>query len=292
MISYKNVTKKYGTLIAVSDFTLEIERGGFFGLLGPNGAGKTTLLRMATTLAAPDSGVISIDGEPVGRNSTVAKRRLGVVPQYSNLEGELSALQNLEYHGRLYAIPSASMRARAAELLEFAGLADRKNDKAKTFSGGMQRKLMIVKALMHEPDILLLDETTVGLDAAWRRRIWDLLRELHGQGLTILLTTHYLEEAQALCSLVGVIDRGRLKLTGSPRSLISGAGEFVIEYYDGIRTAQRFFNSRSEALAEAAKLGREFKVREASLEDVFIKLTQKHTDNLERSDGLSVKAGA
>jgi ABC-2 type transport system ATP-binding protein len=275
MIAYSNVTKKYGTLTAVSDFTLRIERGGFFGLLGPNGAGKTTLLRMTTTLTAPDSGVISIEGEPVGRNSTGAKRRLGVVPQYSNLEGELSALQNLEYHGRLYAMPKALRHRRAAELLEFAGLADRKNDKAKTFSGGMQRKLMIVKALMHEPDILLLDETTVGLDAAWRRRIWDLLRELHGRGLTILLTTHYLEEAEALCSRVGVIDRGMLKMTGTPDAIINAAGNFVVEYYKDGQTAQSFHGSRGEALAQAATLECDFKVREASLEDVFIKLTQK-----------------
>jgi ABC-2 type transport system ATP-binding protein len=274
MIAYSNVTKKYGALAAVSDFTLRIERGGFFGLLGPNGAGKTTLLRMTTTLTAPDSGVISIDGEPVGRNSTGAKRRLGIVPQYSNLEGELSALQNLEYHGRLYAMPRSLRRSRAAELLEFAGLYDRKNDRAKTFSGGMQRKLMIVKALMHEPDILLLDETTVGLDAAWRRRIWDLLRELHGRGLTILLTTHYLEEAETLCSRVGVIDRGTLKLTGTPAEIINAAGSFVVEYYADGQTAQSFHGSRGEALAQAAVLGREAKVREASLEDVFIKLTQ------------------
>ncbi|MDR1147079.1 MAG: ABC transporter ATP-binding protein [Spirochaetaceae bacterium] len=275
MIVYKNVTKKYGVITAVADFSLKIKRGEFFGLLGPNGAGKTTLLRMTTTLSAPDSGVISIDGERIDRNLTRAKRRMGVVPQYSNLEGELSALQNLEYHGRLYGLSPRQRKRRSSELLEFAALTERKNDKAKTFSGGMQRKLMIVKALMHEPEILLLDETTVGLDAAWRRRIWDLLRELQKQGLTILLTTHYLEEAQTLCSRVGMIDRGCLKRTGAPVEIIREAGTVVLEYFENGETAQHFFNSHAEAIADAARLNGEFKVRDANLEDAFIKLTKK-----------------
>jgi ABC-2 type transport system ATP-binding protein len=278
MIVYKNVTKNYGALTAVADFSLGIAKGEFFGLLGPNGAGKTTILRMTTTLDAPRAGTISIDGAPVDRNSPGAKRRLGVVPQYSNLEGELTALQNLEYHGRLYGIPGARRRRRSVELLHFAELAGRKNDRARTFSGGMQRKLMIVKALMHEPDILLLDEPTVGLDAAWRRRIWDLLRSLHRQGLTILLTTHYLEEAEALCSRIGMIDRGTLKRTGTPKEIIAEAGNFVVEYFENGETVQRFFNSRPEALAAAASLSHEFTVREANLEDAFIKLTKKRLE--------------
>jgi ABC-2 type transport system ATP-binding protein len=127
---------------------------------------------------------------------------------------------------------------------------------------------------MHEPDILLLDETTVGLDAAWRRRIWDLLRELHGRGLTILLTTHYLEEAETLCSQVGLIDRGTLKLTGTPKDIIRAAGNFVVEYYADGQTAQSFHGSLSEAQAQAATLGIGLKVREANLEDAFIKMTR------------------
>ncbi|MDR2803605.1 MAG: ABC transporter ATP-binding protein [Treponema sp.] len=284
MIVYRNVTKKYGAVAAVTDFSLEIARGEFFGLLGPNGAGKTTLLRMTTTLTYPSAGFIGIDGERIDRNLTSAKRRLGIVPQYSNLEGELSALQNLEYHGRLYGLPQALRRRRSEELLEFAALADRKNDRAKTFSGGMQRKLMIVKALMHEPDILLLDEITVGLDAAWRRRIWDLLRELHRQGLTILLTTHYLEEAWTLCSRLGMIDCGRLKHTGTPHDIIKSAGNFVLEYFENGETTQRFFDTRDDAIADAKRLPCEFKIREANLEDAFIKLTSKNLSSAESGD--------
>jgi ABC-2 type transport system ATP-binding protein len=279
MISYKNVTKRYGTVTAVSDFSLEIGRGEFFGLLGPNGAGKTTLLRMTSTLTAPSAGLISIDGARIDRNLTDAKRRLGVVPQYSNLENELSALQNLEYHGRLYGLPLRSIRRRSRELLEFSGLDGRKNDKARTFSGGMRRKLMIMKALMHEPDILLLDEPSAGLDAPWRRRIWDLLRELHKQGLSILLTTHYLEEAEALCSRLGMIDGGTLRRTGTPGEIISEAGNFVLEYFENGETIQRFFDDRDGAAAYAAaravRLEGGCRVREANLEDAFIKLTQK-----------------
>jgi ABC-2 type transport system ATP-binding protein len=278
VIVFKNVTKNYGAVTAVSDFSLAVERGEFFGLLGPNGAGKTTLLRMATTITSPSSGFISIDGINVDRNLTGAKRRLGVVPQYSNLEGELTAAQNLEYHGRLYGLSPRQIKRRSGELLEFAALTERKNDKAKYFSGGMQRKLMIVKALMHEPEILLLDETTAGLDAAWRRRIWDFLRELRKQGLTILLTTHYLEEAETLCSRLGMIEHGVLKRTGTPSEIISAAGNFVLEYFKDGKTAQYFFENQAEAFAEAARLtilDGEFKVREVNLEDAFIQLTKK-----------------
>lgn len=275
MISYKNVTKKYGAITAVSDFSLEIGRGEFFGLLGPNGAGKTTLLRMTSALTAPSAGFISIDGARVDRNLTDAKRRLGVVSQYSNLENELSALQNLEYHGRLYGLPLRKIRRRSRELLEFSGLDGRKNDKARAFSGGMRRKLMVMKALMHEPDILLLDEPSAGLDAPWRRRIWDLLRELHKQGLVILLTTHYLEEAEALCSRLGMIDSGVLRRTGTPEEIIREAGNFVLEYFENGKTTQRFFDSQDCAAAQGARLEGEYKVRAANLEDAFIKLTQK-----------------
>jgi ABC-2 type transport system ATP-binding protein len=148
----------------------------------------------------------------------------------------------------------------------------------------MQRKLMIVKALMHKPDILLLDETTVGLDAAWRRRIWDLLKELHKQGLTILLTTHYLEEARTLCSRLGMIDCGSLKRTGTPRDIIKSAGNFVLEYFENGETTQRFFDTCDDAIADAKRLPCEFKIREANLEDAFVKLTTKRLGGVEGGD--------
>jgi len=224
MISYKNVGKRYGKITAVEALELEIPKGEFFGLLGPNGAGKTTIMRMTTALTPMTSGSIEIDGEAVHRELSKTKQRFGVVPQYSNLEPELTARENLEYHGRLYAMPSALRKSRIAELLEFAGLKDRANEKTNVYSGGMRRRLMIIKALMHNPDMLFLDEPTVGLDANARRKIWDLLRIMNGRGLTIFLTTHYLEEAQALCRRVGLIDQGKLIRFDSPEAIIEQYG--------------------------------------------------------------------
>jgi ABC-2 type transport system ATP-binding protein len=169
-------------------------------------------------------------------------------------------------------------RGRTEELLAFCDLTERKKDKAKDFSGGMRRKLMIAKALMHDPEIMLLDEPTVGLDAGWRRRIWDLLRTLNERGLTIFLTTHYLEEAQALCGRVGLIDQGMLQKTGEPEQIIAAAGKFVLEYFHNGETLQQFFNTKDAAVAAAKEVNGDFKVREANLEDAFILLTNKRLE--------------
>jgi ABC-2 type transport system ATP-binding protein len=234
---------------------------------------------MTTTLTPPSSGTITIDGARIVRDCAAVKQRFGIVPQHSHLEGELSARQNLEYHGRIYGMAHEARRRRIAELLSFAELAERQHDKAKTFSGGMQRKLMIAKSLMHSPDILLLDEPTVGLDAAWRRKIWDLLRRLNAEGLTIFLTTHYLEEAQTLCRRVGMIDEGALKKTGTPQEVIAQAGNFVLEHFQNGATAQQFFPTRDRALAAARQASGDCKVREANLEDAFVLLTHKRLED-------------
>jgi len=275
MITYKDVNKSYGEITAVRDLNLEIKDGDFFGLLGPNGAGKTTIMRMTATLTPPTSGSIEINGEPIHRDLTKAKQKLGIVPQYSNLESDLNAYENLEFHGRLYGLPKELRRKRIDELLEFADLTSRKKDSARTFSGGMQRKLMIAKTLMHDPEILLLDEPTVGLDATTRRKIWDFLRQLREQGKTIFMTTHYLEEAQALCENVGLIDDGRLVILDTPEQIIKQAGQFVLDYFQEGKTSQLFFEDRESAIAAAEGIEGSFKVREANLEDVFIKLTNK-----------------
>ena len=275
MITYKNVGKRYGKITAVDALELEIPRGEFFALLGPNGAGKTTIIRMTTALTPVTSGSIEIDGEPVHRDLSKTKQRFGIVPQYSNLESELTARENLEYHGRLYGMPSALRKSRIAELLEFAELSDRADEKANVYSGGMLRRLMIIKALMHNPDLLFLDEPTVGLDVSARRKIWDLLRIMNGRGLTIFLTTHYLEEAQALCQRVGMIDRGKLICLDSPDSIIGRYGKYVLEYFQGGGTEYRFFNDRDEAVKAAETFDGVFQVREANLEDAFIKLTNR-----------------
>ena len=276
MISYLDVVKKYGQLTAVDHFSLEIQSGEVFGLLGPNGAGKTTLMRMTTTLTPPTSGRIMVDGALIHRNAVDIKRRFGIVPQASNLENDLNAWENLEYHGMIYGMEKKYRRRRIEELMDFVGLKDRQRDIARNYSGGMKRKMMLAKALMHEPDILLLDEPTVGLDAAVRRKIWDLLRRLHEQGLTIFLTTHYLEEAQALCTRVGLIDEGRLVKADTPSGIIAENGRYVLEYYQDGKTRQDFFDEREKPVTAGQALGTGFQVREANLEDTFIKLTNKN----------------
>jgi ABC-2 type transport system ATP-binding protein len=275
MIQYRQVTKKYGALTAVEDLSLEIQGGEFFGLLGPNGAGKTTIMRMTAALTAPSGGSIEIGGERVHRDRPGIKRKFGVVPQYSNLEGELSARQNLEFHGRLYGMPPRLRQERIRSLLEFAELSGRAAEAAKNFSGGMQRRLMILKALMHSPQLLLLDEPTVGLDPAARRKIWDLLRNLNRGGLTIFLTTHYMEEARNLCGRVGLIDRGKLVRLDKPDEIVAELGRYVRETFREGRTEQRFFD-QWEAAVQAGDLSPgEFRVREANLEDAFIRLTSR-----------------
>ena len=275
MITYNNVSKLYGKITAVEALELEIPEGEFFGLLGPNGAGKTTIVRMTTALTSVTSGSIEIDGEPIHRDLSKTKQRFGVVPQYSNLESELTARENLEYHGRLYGMPSANRKSRITELLEFAELGDRADEKANTYSGGMRRRLMIIKALMHSPDLLFLDEPTVGLDVGARRKIWDLLRVMNDRGLTIFLTTHYLEEAQALCQRVGMIDHGKLIRLDAPDAIIGQYGKYVLEYFFDGNTEYRFFDDRDSAVKAAEALNVVFLIREANLEDAFIQLTNR-----------------
>lgn len=275
MIEYRDVVKCYSTLTAVDHLNLRIEKGEIFGLLGPNGAGKTTVMRMTTTLTPPTSGSILVAGEPIHRDSVRIKKKLGIVPQANNLENDLNAWENLEYHGMIYGMEKKYRRKRIQELLEFVELSDRQKDIARFYSGGMKRKMMLAKALMHEPEIILLDEPTVGLDAAIRRKIWDLLKELKNQGLTIFLTTHYLDEAQMLCSRVGLIDSGKLIKVDTPDHMIREFGHFVLEYYQNGETHQDFFRSREEALRAGSSLTCSFQVRDTNLEDVFIRLTNK-----------------
>lgn len=275
MLIFENLTKKYGDITAVDDLNLEIGKGEFFGLLGPNGAGKTTTIRMLSTLTAPTSGTISIGGRKMDRNLTEVKAKIGVVPQYINLEGEMTAWQNLELHGSLYGLRKEIRRKRIDELLKFIDLSDRANDLVKNFSGGMKRKLMIARALMHEPEVLLMDEPTVGLDAAVRRKMWDLMKGLNKDGLTVLLTTHYIEEAEILCGRVGLMNGGRLVELDTPQKLVEKTGNFVLECFENGETKSSFFDTRQAAIDCAAGMSWSVNIRPANLEDTFIKLTNR-----------------
>ncbi|NOH16762.1 ABC transporter ATP-binding protein [Clostridium cochlearium] len=275
MLNIRNLTKKYGSLTALNELNLEIPKGEFFGLLGPNGAGKSTTIRMISTLTPSTSGDIIINNKSMDRNLKEVKMKIGVVPQGNNLEVEMTAWENLELHGRLYNMPKDVRRKRIEELLEFTELTKRADDLVKGFSGGMKRKLMIARALMHNPDLLLLDEPTVGLDANARRKMWDLLKTLKEQGLTVLLTTHYIEEAEVLCDRVGLIDGGRLMQLNSPKKLIEEVGKYTVEYFENGETKEEFFQQREDAAKFAAELQGSVNIRPSNLEDVFIKLTNR-----------------
>ncbi|MGQ5711428.1 ABC transporter ATP-binding protein [Desulforudis sp. DRI-14] len=273
MIEIKGLTKDYGRIRAVDDLHLRIEQGEIFGLLGPNGAGKTTTVRMLTMLARPTAGEAYIAGCEVQRDLARVRQEIGVVPQHMNLDQELTARENLELHGRLYKMPAAERRKRIDELLCFVDLQEREGELVSRFSGGMKRRLMIARALMHRPRVLFLDEPTVGLDPQTRRRMWDLVRQMNRDGVTVLLTTHYIEEAEALCHRVGIMDRGRLIALGSPVELKERVGRFAVESLNGGQTTHTLFGTREEALAFAGRLDDGVVIRETSLEDVFVQLT-------------------
>lgn len=274
MIEIKNITKKYpGQKIpALSGVNLKIESGEFFGLLGPNGAGKTTMIKLLATLLIPNEGEITVDGERLARSNSNIKRKLSMVTQEYSLRGNMTPEQIMELHGRLYQIPKNVIRERSAELLDFCGLGEHRTKICRQLSGGMKRKLMLSRGLLTAPEILILDEPTVGLDPFARRQMWDLLKQLNDKGMTILLTTHYIDEAQYLCRRIALIDKGKTDRVASPRELIDDLGATAVDEFDGSRTKSSFFAAREEALHFAGELDNEFVIRSTTLEDVFVTL--------------------
>jgi len=229
MIRIKGLVKRFGDRLAVNHLDLEIGSGEVFGLLGPNGAGKTTIIRMLTMLTRPTAGEIQINNCKLPADEEQVKAMLGIVPQHFNLDPDLSVGENLDLHGRLHHMSLADRTLRMDELLEYVGLQDRVHDKVQSLSGGMKRRLMIARALFHRPRILFLDEPTVGLDPQVRRKLWDLIRRLQNEKFTVLLTTHYIEEAEALCGRVAILEKGRLIALDSPEELKRRTGEYVVE---------------------------------------------------------------
>ncbi len=275
MIVIKDLTKKYGDKKVVDNLNLNIQKGEFFGLLGPNGAGKTTIIKMMTTLAKSTSGSITLDNIPIERNKTQVKSKIGVVPQHMNLDWQMSAVQNLELHGKLFGMEKKYMNERIHELLNYIDLYDRKDDIVNNFSGGMKRKLMIARALLHEPEVLLMDEPTVGLDVSVRRKLWDLMKGLNKNGMTVILTTHYIEEAEILCSRVGFMNSGKLIELDTPERLIRKSGQFVLAYFEQRETKTSCFQDRESALKEATTINSSVNIRPSNLEDTFIMLTNR-----------------
>jgi ABC-2 type transport system ATP-binding protein len=210
MLQVDRLSKRYGERVAVNAISFSIAQGETVGLLGPNGAGKTTAIAMISGISRPDSGEVSLGGVSLAQNANALKRRVGLVPQDLALYEELSAWANLQLFGGLYGLGAAELQPRAKAALALVGLADRSTDRVKTFSGGMKRRLNIAGALLHEPDLILLDEPTVGVDPQSRNAIFDNLEELKRRGKTLLYTTHYMEEAERLCDRVLILDHGQI----------------------------------------------------------------------------------
>jgi len=215
-----DITKRFGDLIAVNRINLTINNGEIFGLIGPNGAGKTTLIRMLTTVLPPTGGTAIIAGSDVRRNPTKVRQNIGVVSQAMTLDVELTAQENMELYAKYYDVPATVRCQRIKELLEVVGLADRADFTVGSYSGGMKRRLELVRSLVHRPKVLFLDEPTTGLDPQARVAVWDYLRKLHREeNITIAITTHYLDEAEALCNRVAIVDYGKLMALGTPTEL-------------------------------------------------------------------------
>ena len=287
--------KSYGSKEVVCGVDLTLQPGECFGLLGPNGAGKTTTLRLCLGLTGPDGGSIHVLGHEVPREGREARARIGVVPQFDNLDPDFTIRENLRVFGRYFDIPDATLQERIPALLEFAGLSSRADTRIQTLSGGMKRRLTLARALINDPELLFLDEPTTGLDPQARHVIWERLRNLLKQGKTLLLTTHFMEEAERLCSRIAIMDHGKIITGGDPRALIAQHVEpHVVEVYGegapdwaeafGRRHAERceitgetifcYTNNPAPLIADLDSRGDlRYLHRRANIEDVFLKLT-------------------
>lgn len=278
MIETKNLTKKFDQFTAVDSVNMTIEKGEFFGLLGPNGAGKTTTIGMLSTLLLPTGGEIYIGGELLTRNRTDLKRKISVITQEYSMRQDMNMDEIMEYQGRLYYMPKKEIRRKSEELLEFCDLIHDRKKTVRKLSGGMKRKLMVCRALLTEPEIMLLDEPTAGMDALSRRQMWNLLRKLNEQNLTILLTTHYMEEAETLCGRVAMMNHGKIEEINSPAGFIQGLGSFAIDEAVAGETVTHYFHTKKEALEFADRTENNFKLRDTTLEDVFVERAGKRLD--------------
>ncbi|MBO5516725.1 MAG: ABC transporter ATP-binding protein [Firmicutes bacterium] len=270
MIELKGLTKKFGDFTAVDDLNLRVETGEFFGLLGPNGAGKTTTISMVSTVLLPTSGEILVDGKKLDRKASEQKRKLSVITQEYSMRQDMTMDEVMEYQARLYMLPKREWKPKADELLEFTDLTEYRRRTVRHLSGGMKRKLMICRALLIEPQILLLDEPTAGMDAISRRQMWNLLRRLNERDITIILTTHYMEEAQALCDRVALINRGKLQKLNTPQALIEELGAFAVDETSEDSLKSRYFASREQAIAYLQTADHSAVLRQTTLEDVFV----------------------
>ena len=304
MISVLNLRKSFDTVEALKGISFNIPQGECFGLLGPNGAGKTTTISIMSTFIEPSEGKVSIAGFDLKKNPLECKKNIGVVAQEIALYNELSAYDNLQFWGGLYNVPKLELKARIDELLNLFGLFERKNDKVKNYSGGMKRRINIASALLHKPNVLFMDEPTVGIDPQSRNLIFEVVEKLHKEGMTIIYTTHYMEEAERLCSRIGIIDDGiivaqgtldELKTSGSMKetlviSFTNLTEKRFTEISNDWNDHQRFDNTihffskniqgdLSKIILKCNEVGLDIlhiDIRKITLETIFLSLTGKH----------------
>jgi ABC-2 type transport system ATP-binding protein len=287
MIKAVSLTKRFNSIQALDGISFEIAPGELFACLGPNGAGKTTTIRIFTGVSRPTSGLATVAGEDLSRHPE-ARKHVGVVAQTINLDGELTVAQNLDIHGRLFAMDSGRRRKRITDVLDELVLSDRAGSQVKTLSGGLKRRVMIARALMHQPDALFLDEPTVGLDADIRRSLWSLIKQVKSQGAALFLTTHYIEEAEVLADRVAFLKNGRITAMDKPQNLIESVGAWANVDLSG-KAPTTFFADRSQAMRHAADQNGDITVRRTSLEDAY--LASMGTDNLASSHSTGMKGG-
>lgn len=277
-LEIRNLKKRYGQRLALKGISFSLKEGELFSLLGPNGAGKTTTLRILSGLTSSTEGEVYLFGEPLLQNELWAKTKIGLVPQQVNLDLELTVEENLLIHGLLFKMSLREIKKHIDELLELADLKERKNSKVKELSGGLRRRLLIIRALLHQPKILLLDEPTVGLDPHIRRKIWSFIKQIQNKGTTILLTTHYMEEAEVLSDRVAFIVEGQIIDINTPKDFIKRLGEVALDVFANGDMKTLYFKSKSEAeeaLVKYSKSSNYVSLRKISLEDVFVKFTEK-----------------
>jgi lipooligosaccharide transport system ATP-binding protein len=277
LVEAKALTKRFGSYLAVDGIDFAVERGEVFGFLGPNGAGKTTTMRMIACVSPRTDGDLSVLGLDPRQHGADVRARIGVVPQEDNLDLELSVWENLIIYGRYFGLPMAEIRSRTTELLDFARLTDRRDSRVDPLSGGMKRRLTIARGLINRPELLLLDEPTTGLDPQARHLLWERLYRLKRDGVTLVLTTHYMEEAEQLCDRLVIMDEGRIAAEGSPRALVERycTREVVELRYPSPEVQQ-------SAIARLYQAGRELRATIEPLADRVLVYTDQGDDVISR----------
>ncbi len=303
MINVSNLRKTFDTIDALKGISFNIQQGECYGLLGPNGAGKTTTISILSTIVEPNEGEVNIAGYDLKKNPLECKKNIGVVTQELALYNELSAYDNLLFWGGLYNVPKLELKVRIDEIVKLLGLTDRKNDKVKTYSGGMKRRINIASALLHRPKVLFMDEPTVGIDPQSRNLIFEVVEKLHKEGMTIVYTTHYMEEAECLCNRIGIIDNGEIIAQGTLDELRTSGSmkETVVISFTNLsderftiiandwKDLQRFDDAihfysmniqtvLSKIILKCSEVGldiRHIDIRKINLETIFLRLTGK-----------------